>query len=76
MTDIVERLKAEVKYDELWDDRLNMTDEERLLDEAAAEIMRLQALAGYLAEALIESGCVEAEDAPWLDLVKPEWIVR
>jgi hypothetical protein len=41
-TDIVERLQAEVQYDELWDNRLNMTNNERLFDEAAAEIVKLR----------------------------------
>ena len=40
--DLIERLRAQVAYDELWPDRGNMLPEEQLFDEAANEIERLE----------------------------------
>ena len=42
-SDIVERLQAKVSYDELLEDMSNMTNAERLCDDAANEIVRLRA---------------------------------
>jgi hypothetical protein len=51
MSDLTERLRAEVKYDELNEARTNMLHEERLFDEAAERIDELEAALREILEA-------------------------